>query len=226
MNTSGNTIIPMPWAACALPANRPIVMNSHSNANPKTITSPNAASPSIAEPWRLNPTANAIGDGERGAPGEEAVSAIARAASTEPRGIGSERSRSMNPCSRSSAIAAAVPDAGEQHSGRDEPGHQVVDVGHPGDVDRAAEHVAVDQEEQRHLDRGEHDQLRRAHVAQQRATRDGQRCSWRARSGGGWRSPGCGRVSERWLSWRAFLSCSGRASGAWRRGRRLVAVVR
>ena len=38
-----------------------------------------------------------------------AVSASARAASTELRGIGSERSRSVNPCSRSSAVAVAVP---------------------------------------------------------------------------------------------------------------------
>ena len=38
-----------------------------------------------------------------------AVSAMARPASTEVRGMGSDRSRSTNPCSRSSATAVAAP---------------------------------------------------------------------------------------------------------------------
>jgi hypothetical protein len=91
-----------------------------------------------------------------------AVSAIARAASTELRGIGSERSRSMNPCSRSSAVAVTLPmplNSTPVAMNLDEE----VDIGRPGDVDRPAEHVPVDQ---RHLDRREHDQLRRAQVAQ------------------------------------------------------------
>ena len=52
-------------------------------------------------------------------------------------------------------------DAGEEHAGGDEAGHEVVDVGDRAGVDRAAEHVAVDEEEQGHLQRGHHDQLRR-----------------------------------------------------------------
>ena len=40
----GNTSIDMPWAAWALPATRPMQMNSHVKAKPKTTQSPNAAS--------------------------------------------------------------------------------------------------------------------------------------------------------------------------------------
>ncbi len=84
-------------------------MNTHSNANPNSTTSPNAASPSSAEPWSTKPTANATAAVNAVLHARIAVSAVARAISTELRGIGSERSRSTNPCSRSSAIAVAVP---------------------------------------------------------------------------------------------------------------------
>ena len=86
-----------------------MVTNSHSKAKPKTITSPNAASPSRMLPWSRNPTANAIATVTAEASARMAVSAITRAASTELRGIGSERSRSTKPCSRSSAVATAAP---------------------------------------------------------------------------------------------------------------------
>ena len=39
-------------------------------------------------------------------------------------------------------------DAGEEHAGGDEAGHEEVDVGDRAGVDRAAEHVAEDQQEQ------------------------------------------------------------------------------
>ncbi len=101
--------MPIPWAACALPANRPMVMNTHSNANPNRITSPKAASPSIGEPCRRNPTAKAIAAVTAVLHVKIAVSASTLAVSAELRGIGNDRSRSMKPCSRSSAIAAALP---------------------------------------------------------------------------------------------------------------------
>ncbi len=116
------------------------------------------------------PTANAIAAVNAVLHARIAVSAMTLAVSTELRGIGSERSRSMNPCSRSSAIADALPIPENRTPVAMKPGDEVIDVAHAGDVDRAAEHVAVDQEEQGHLDRGEHDQLGCAHVAQERAT--------------------------------------------------------
>ena len=67
------------------------------------------------------------------------------------------------------------PDPGEEHPGGDEAGDEVVDVGDRAGVDRAAEHVAVDEEEQGHLQRGHHDQLRRPQVAKGRSAGDGQR---------------------------------------------------
>jgi hypothetical protein len=83
-------------------------------------------------------------------------------------------------------------DAAEQDPGGDEPGDEEVDVVDPRDVDRAAEHVAVDQEEQRHLDGREDDQLRRPQVAQQRAAGDGQ-----------------GAAREACVSRRAAVGCRG-----------------
>jgi len=73
-------------------------MNIHSKAKPQATTNANAASPSRALPWRRKPTAKAIATVTAEASARIAVSAIARAARTEPRGIGSDRSRSMNPC--------------------------------------------------------------------------------------------------------------------------------
>jgi len=60
-------------------------------------------------PCSRNPTAKAIATVTAEASARIAVSASTRAASTELRGIGSERNRSMNPFSRSSAVATAAP---------------------------------------------------------------------------------------------------------------------
>ena len=52
------------------------------------------------------------------------------------------------------------------------PGHEEVDVGDAAGVDRAAEHVAEDQQEHRALDRADDDQLRRPHELADGSPRD------------------------------------------------------
>ena len=56
------------------------------------------------------------------------MSASARAASTAPRGIGSERSRSTKPLLEVLGDRDGRADPGEQHAGGDEAGHEEVDV--------------------------------------------------------------------------------------------------
>ncbi len=109
-NVSGNTSSAIPCAAWALPANSPSVMNSHSNANPNTTHSPNARQRVRRGP--VHPEADGEPDrdrDDRGPTRAQAVSASARPARTELRGIGSDFSRSTNPCSRSSATPVAAP---------------------------------------------------------------------------------------------------------------------
>lgn len=50
---SGKIMNPSPCSACALPANIPSAMESHSNANPNTTQSASAISASEIEPWIL-----------------------------------------------------------------------------------------------------------------------------------------------------------------------------
>ena len=54
---SGNTIIDMPCAACALPATSPSVMKNHVNANPNSADSASAIARSAGEPSGRKPTA-------------------------------------------------------------------------------------------------------------------------------------------------------------------------
>src|SRR4029450_11481752 len=106
-------------------------MNPHSNANPNTRHSPNARNASASEPWIRNPTAKPIAVVIASDQGRTTVSASARQVIDTPPRAGGRR-----------------PHAGEQHAGGDEPGHQEVDVADAaGAVDRAAEHVAEDQQE-------------------------------------------------------------------------------
>ena len=172
MNANGNTIIPIPCAAWALPANSPMVMNSHSKANPNAITRPNAAS--SVERRAVEAEANRERDRDghgRGQGEDQRVGDRPRGEHAAPRDR--ERAQPVDePLLEVLRRRHRGADAAEQHAGGDEPGHEVVHVGQPGDVDRATEQVAVDQEEHRHLERRHDDQLRRAHVAQERAAGD------------------------------------------------------
>ena len=62
--------------------------------------------------------------------------------------------------------------AADHHRLDENRGNDVVDVAGPGNVDRAAKHVAEQHEQQGRLDRGDHEQPRVAHDAQKVAPRD------------------------------------------------------
>ena len=101
-----------------------------------------------------------------------AVSAIERPNITDDRGIGSERSRSCTPVAASSATPVARRHPEPQDPGREEAGHEEVDVVEPATgVDGAAEDVAEHEQEQRALHRPQHEQLRRAEELQDRSLR-------------------------------------------------------
>ena len=182
MKASGNTIIPIPCAAWPVFASSPIATNIHSNAKPNTTTRPNAASPSATLPCRRKPTAKPI-------------ATVTADAERQDRGVG-DRPRREHRAARDRQRAQPVdepllevlgrrdrrPDSREQDSRGDEAGHEDSRRTAPSRVDRAAEHVAVDQEEQRHLQRRHDDQLRCPGVAERRAARDRRACSRRARS--------------------------------------------
>ena len=97
----------MPCAAWALPANRPSDDEQPLEGEAEDDHEPEGREPvgDAAVQAEADREADRDGDGEASA--SMAVSAIARPASTELRGIGSERSRSMKPCSMSSAMPAA-----------------------------------------------------------------------------------------------------------------------
>jgi hypothetical protein len=84
-------------------------MNGHVNAAPYTTHRANATSASSAEPWNRNPVSTPTPTVMITPHPTSAVSAIERPISTADRGIGSDRSRSNNPLSTSSATPTAAP---------------------------------------------------------------------------------------------------------------------
>ena len=144
----------MPWAACAEPETRPMVMNIHVKAKPKITQSPTATSESSTEPAGRKPIARPMAAVTTMPHVTSAVSPSARPVASAARGMGSERNRSTTPRWTSSATPAAARHPGEQHAGDDESRDHEVDVAHAvGLADRAAEHVAEDEQEHRPLDR-------------------------------------------------------------------------
>src|SRR5262249_2195169 len=108
-NVSGNTRSDIPCAACALPANRPMQMNTQAKAKPNSTAIANAAAAALAGASSRNPTAKPIAVVTANAQTSVVVSASARPATADKREIGSDRSRSTKPCSTSSATPAAAP---------------------------------------------------------------------------------------------------------------------
>jgi hypothetical protein len=111
-------------------------MNTHSNANPNTTTSPNAANASSTEPWMRNPTAKPMAVVMVTLHTSTGVSARARPARTALRGMGSEGSRSTNPLRQVLGNAGGRAPAGEQDDGGDDPWNQKVHIAEAAGADR------------------------------------------------------------------------------------------